>query len=213
MTKTALNHCICSSSSGFLPLHAGLVVTKDENVSFSVSILLAVLWRCVWRIRGRWRLCASVTASCACVSLNVWEYTWPSNQRQQEQRQPRFTIISCTFFSSLPLCLSHSIPHLFKQLITSGNFPDVLREKRLTSCRRKQLSKVQNPVTIYQLDGSTHFFKKARNTKKHSMMNRQLSWWELRSRKLIKLYIWKFLNYKKGYFSAHERTKFCFLSL
>ncbi len=126
-----------------------------------------MLWRCVWRIRGRWRLCASVTASCACVSLSVWEYTWPSNQRQQEQRQPRFTIISCTFFSSLPLRLSHSIPHLFKQLITSGNFPDVLREKRLTSCRLKQLSKVQKSVTIYQLDGSTHLCLKSQETQRN----------------------------------------------
>lgn len=60
-------------------------------------------------------------------------------------------------FFSFPLRLPHSIPHLFKQLITLGNFPDVLGEKRLTSCRLKQLSKVQKSVTIYQLEGSTHF--------------------------------------------------------
>lgn len=171
-----------------------------------------MLWRCVWRIRGRWRLCASVTASCACVSLNVWEYTWPSNQRQQEQRQPRFTIISCTFFSSLsPSSLSHSIPHLFKQLITSGNFPDVLREKRLTSCRLKQLFKAWNNLST----GRFNTFPCLQSQE----AQRNIKWCiatvlvkaEKREKHCrVHLIV---LGPKKGSFSHYERAKFCFLSL
>ncbi len=197
-------------------------MTKDENdwcllVSSSPAQCFQFLQQCcecgVWRIRGRWRLCKLVlTASCAGVSLSVWEYTWPSNQRQQEQRQPRFTIISCTFFFLSPSSPVLTPSHTCLNSSSHRKLPRCYRGRNgYPVWRLKPLSKVQKVCNDF-INWTVQHISVFKSQETFNDVS-PLSWWKLRSGKTLWGTFESFRAHKKGLFHTIRGQNAAFLAL